>query len=143
MDTSKIIGLTNGCFDPIHIGHIYNLATCKSKCGLLIVCLNSDKSIKQLKGKKRPYQLEHERKFALHSLRCVDDVILFDTENQLREIIRDIKPDVLFKGQEYVGKTITGWNTMRQWNGIVYFVPMYSDWSSTKLIDMLLRMKEL
>ena len=138
-----ITGITNGCFDPIHIGHIYNLAICRSKVDKLIVCLNSDSSIRFLKGEKRPYQLVHERQFALHSLKYVDEVIVFDTEEQLETIIWKYRPQFLFKGMDYHGKEITGQWVIEQNKGKIEFIPLYKDWSSTGLIDLFMRIKEL
>ena len=138
-----ITGITNGCFDPIHVGHIFNLANCKRKVDTLIVCLNSDTSIRKLKGERRPYQTEHERKFALHSLRYVDNVIIFDTEEQLEMIIWKHRPQFLFKGMDYHGKKITGQDIVEKDKGKVELIPLYRDWSSSKLIDLLIQMKEL
>jgi len=134
-------GITNGCFDPIHIGHIYNLAVCKSKVDKLIVCLNSDASVRQLKGESRPFQLVHEREFALHSLKYVDDVYIFHDEEQLETIIFKHQPNFLFKGNEYQNKEITGQRIVERGRGKIEYIPHYGDWNSTGLIDLFMKIE--
>lgn len=129
-----ITGVTNGCFDPIHVGHIYFLTVCKSKVDKLIVLLNSDQSIRELKKKNKPYQLAHERKFVLLSLSVVDEVIVFEDERHLEILMLRFSPDILFKGSDYTGKKLTGQRFAKK----VELIPLYSEWSSTKLIEHLL-----
>lgn len=101
------IGFTNGCFDILHPGHIDFLKKCKKQCELLIVGLNSDDSVKKLKGKKRPIINQKFRSYQLINLNIVDMIIIFDQNDPL-ELIKFIKPDVLFKGSEYEKKEIIG-----------------------------------
>jgi D-beta-D-heptose 7-phosphate kinase/D-beta-D-heptose 1-phosphate adenosyltransferase len=95
---SKIV-FTNGCFDILHPGHVRLLRFCKS-LGTVIVGLNSDKSVKNIKGPNRPINSENDRKYMLKSLRWVDDVIVFD-ENTPIDLIQQIKPDFIIKGGDY------------------------------------------
>jgi D-beta-D-heptose 7-phosphate kinase/D-beta-D-heptose 1-phosphate adenosyltransferase len=101
------IGFTNGCFDIIHPGHIDFLKKCKKQCELLIVGLNSDNSVKKLKGKKRPIINQKFRSYQLMNLNIIDMIIIFDQNDPL-ELIKFIKPDVLFKGSEYKKNEIIG-----------------------------------
>ena len=101
------IGFTNGCFDIIHPGHIDFLKKCKKQCELLIVGLNSDNSIKKMKGKNRPIINQKFRSYQLMNLNIVDLIIIFDQNNPL-ELIKFLKPDILFKGSEYKKNEIIG-----------------------------------
>lgn len=99
---------TNGCFDILHIGHINLLKYAKSLGNYLIVGLNSDKSIKKLKGPSRPINKENDRKFILESLKFVDEVRLFDEETPL-ELIKNIKPHIIVKGGDYKKEEVVGY----------------------------------
>ena len=104
---SKKIVFTNGCFDIIHAGHISYLNEAKTLGDILIVGLNSDKSVRRLKGGGRPIVSEKDRAYVLANLKPVDYVIMFD-EDTPYELIKEIKPDVLVKGADYEGKSIVG-----------------------------------
>ena len=108
------IGFTNGCFDILHPGHIDFLKKCKKKCELLIVGLNSDSSVKKLKGINRPIINQKFRSYQLMNLRVVDLVIIFNQNNPL-ELIKFIKPDILFKGSEYKKDEIIGEKFMKKY----------------------------
>jgi D-beta-D-heptose 7-phosphate kinase/D-beta-D-heptose 1-phosphate adenosyltransferase len=97
---------TNGCFDILHRGHIELLAYCKS-IGRVTVGLNSDSSIKRLKGEKRPINMEKDRKRVLESLRYVDEVVIFE-EDTPYELIRKLEPDLIVKGGDYRAEEIVG-----------------------------------
>ena len=103
--SNKII-FTNGCFDVIHRGHIELLKFCKN-FGYVIVGLNSDNSVKKLKGKNRPINNEEDRKFLLESLKFVDEVIIFDQETPI-ELIKKIKPNLIVKGSDYIKESVVG-----------------------------------
>ena len=91
---------TNGCFDILHRGHLELLWFCKSEGDMVVVGINSDKSVKKLKGVTRPINNQEDRKFLLESLECVDRVIIFDEETPYR-LINEIKPDIIVKGGDY------------------------------------------
>lgn len=101
------IGFTNGCFDIIHPGHIDFLKKCKKQCELLIIGLNSDSSVKKIKGKNRPIINQKFRSYQLMNLNIIDLIIIFDQNNPL-QLIKFIKPDILFKGSEYKKNEIIG-----------------------------------
>jgi D-beta-D-heptose 7-phosphate kinase/D-beta-D-heptose 1-phosphate adenosyltransferase len=103
---NKII-FTNGCFDILHIGHIRLLEYSRTLGSKLIVGLNSDNSVRKLKGKSRPINNEEERKQMLLSIRWVDDVIIFE-ENTPLELIKKIKPDIIVKGGDYKPEDVVG-----------------------------------
>ena len=98
---------TNGCFDILHRGHIELLWFCRSEGDIVIVGINSDESIKKIKGKERPINNQEDRKFLLESLACVDEVIIFNESTPLR-LINEIKPDIIVKGGDYKIKEVVG-----------------------------------
>lgn len=103
----KKVVFTNGCFDLLHVGHVRYLNSAKKLGDILVVGLNSDQSVKKLKGPSRPIQNENDRAEILASLGSVDYVIVFDEETPL-ELIHQVKPDILTKGGDYKIETIVG-----------------------------------
>lgn len=103
-----MIVFTNGCFDLLHLGHIELLKYSKSLGNFLIVGLNSDKSVKKLKGDERPVNDEFTRKSILESLKFVDDVIIFDEDTPL-EVIKKVRPDIIVKGGDYKKEEVVGY----------------------------------
>jgi len=97
--------MTNGCFDLLHIAHIYNLQESRSLGTKLIICVNTDESVKKYKGEDRPIQKLNERLYMLSSLSCVDFLIPFEEDNICR-IVQRIKPDIYTKGSDYNIDTI-------------------------------------
>ena len=131
---NKIIGFTNGCFDLLHMGHIHILEQARKYCDFLIVGLNSDKSIKRIKGNQRPINNQDFRKKLLKTLKTVDKVIIFE-EDTPENLIKTIKPDVLIKGGDYKEEEIIGSNYVKKYGGKVIIVEFVHDTSSTKIID--------
>tara|TARA_B100000795_G_C22800203_1_gene441459 strand:- start:287 stop:1714 length:1428 start_codon:yes stop_codon:yes gene_type:complete len=109
----KKIVFTNGCFDIVHAGHIRYLEKSKSFGDILIVGLNSNSSVKSLKGSKRPYNVEMDRAYILAALESVDYVVIFD-EDTPYNLINTIKPDVLTKGSDYQGKKVIGQDIVKE-----------------------------
>ena len=101
-----MIVFTNGCFDVIHRGHLDLLKYCKS-LGRVVVGINSDKSVKRLKGKSRPINCSNDRKYLLECLSFVDEVIIFE-EDTPYELIKKTKPDIIVKGGDYNPKNVVG-----------------------------------
>ena len=99
---------TNGCFDILHRGHIELLRYCRS-LGHVVVGLNSDASIRQLKGKNRPFFSQQDRQFVLQSCKYIDEVIIFDEETP-SELIKEVKPDIIVKGGDYKVEEVVGNN---------------------------------
>ena len=129
------IGFTNGCFDLIHPGHINFFNNCKKKCDLLIVGLNSDHSIKQIKGIDKPLIKEKYRAIHLSNLIKIDYVIIFNELNPLK-LIEFLEPDILFKGSEYQNKNIIGYEYMKKNNKQIIRIKTLNKkiFSSSKLI---------
>tara|TARA_R100000030_G_scaffold69319_5_gene53124 strand:+ start:173 stop:565 length:393 start_codon:yes stop_codon:yes gene_type:complete len=120
---------TNGCFDVLHKGHIELLRHCKS-LGYVVVGLNSDSSVRRLKGENRPFNNQEDRKFLLESCRYVDKVIFFEEDTPL-ELIKQIKPDILVKGGDYNKENVVGHDIVPE-TIIFKYVKGYSSTSSIK-----------
>lgn len=125
----KII-FTNGCFDILHRGHIEYLQKAKELGDILIIGLNSDSSVKKLKGESRPINSQDDRAAILSALECVDYIVIFDEETP-RDLVRLITPDVLVKGSDYQGKAIAGSEFAKE----VKLVDFIEGKSSTKIIE--------
>jgi rfaE bifunctional protein nucleotidyltransferase chain/domain len=128
----KIV-FTNGCFDILHLGHVQYLSQAASFGDVLIIGLNSDKSIKSIKGPLRPVQDQNARSTILASLLFVDKVILFD-EDTPYELIRKIQPDILVKGADYKPEEIVGYDIVKAKGGDVVTVNIVEGYSTTGII---------
>tara|TARA_Y100000591_G_scaffold186767_1_gene161276 strand:- start:794 stop:1258 length:465 start_codon:yes stop_codon:yes gene_type:complete len=133
---NKKIVFTNGCFDIIHPGHIHVLSQAKLLGHILVVGLNSDKSVKKLKGKERPLVNESDRAKILLSIKYVDYVTIFD-ESTPKDIIEKIKPDTLVKGGDYIDDDIVGSKFVIDSGGRVEIVKFLDGYSSSNYIDNL------
>lgn len=133
-EDSKTVVFTNGCFDILHIGHIRYLKESK-KCGdILIVGLNSDMSVKKIKGPARPINNQNDRAELLSELNCVDYVVIFD-ENSPKELIDEIKPDIYTKGADYTLETLPEKDVVLKNNIKVEFIKFVEGKSTTKIIE--------
>ena len=130
----KTIVFTNGCFDILHAGHIASLTEAAKHGDILIIGLNADSSIKELKGSNRPINDENARALLLASLAMVDAVILFSEPIPLELIIK-IKPDVLVKGGDYKVEEIAGAKEVIGWGGKVIINPIIEGFSTTSIIN--------
>jgi len=127
------VGFTNGCFDLLHPGHLHVLQESKTQCDRLIVGLNKDSSIKNLKGEKRPIQGEDARALILAALEVVDCIILFEEKTPYNLII-NLKPDVLIKGADYTVETVVGSSEVMSYGGKVHLVSLIPGQSTTNLV---------
>lgn len=130
---NKTIAFTNGVFDILHEGHIKILSQAASFADFLIVGVNSDASVKRLKGNSRPVNNEQSRSLILASLIMTDAVIIFDEDTPLN-IIKKIMPDVLIKGGDYTQETIVGANEVMSNGGRVEIIPLEEGFSTTEII---------
>lgn len=130
----KIIVTTNGCFDILHVGHVRYLKKSKTFGDVLIVCLNSDKSVRSIKGEGRPINNENDRAEVLCALECVDYVILFD-EDSPKDLLEIIKPNIYTKGADYTLQTLPEADIILKNNGWVEFIELVGGKSTTKIID--------
>ena len=127
---------TNGCFDILHAGHVDYLQKARALGDLLVVGLNSDASIKKIKGESRPINPQDQRAKVLASLSCVDYVVIFDEETP-EELIKRIRPDVLVKGADWEEDKIVGASFVKSYGGKVVRIPFIYDISTTKIIEKL------
>ena len=130
----KKIVFTNGCFDLLHVGHIRYLAQAKKLGDYLIIGLNSDSSVKELKGEDRPINSFEDRATLLSAIESVDSVIMFE-EQTPENLIKDIVPDILVKGGDYNIEDIVGYQTVMQNGGQVKTLSFYDGYSSTNYIN--------
>ena len=132
--TNKKVVFTNGCFDLLHKGHRDLIKQSFSFGDILIVGLNSDESVKRLKGGDRPMQNEVERKNALLNTGYVNEVYIFDDDTPL-ELINLIKPDILVKGGDYTPNEIAGYEEITSSGGEIKIVPLTPGFSTTSIIE--------
>ncbi len=130
----KKIVFTNGCFDIIHAGHVDYLEKAKKLGDILIVGLNSDSSVKRIKGESRPINNQEHRMKVLNALKPVDLVIIFD-EDTPEKLIKEIKPDVLVKGGDWKIENIVGSDFVKSYGGKVQTIDFIYDISTTKIIQ--------
>lgn len=130
---NKKVVFTNGCFDLLHVGHVRYLKQAKTLGDILIVALNTDASVRKLKGLERPVQLENDRAEILSSLVCVDYTFLFDEETP-EKVIQEIKPDILVKGGDWKVDQIVGGKFVQSYGGQVRSLPFVDGKSTTNLI---------
>jgi D-beta-D-heptose 7-phosphate kinase/D-beta-D-heptose 1-phosphate adenosyltransferase len=133
--TGRLV-FTNGVFDLLHPGHVDVLVEARRRGDALVVGINSDASVKRLKGPGRPIRNEAERSYVLAALESVDAVLLFEQDTPL-ELIRHLRPDVLVKGGDYTRETIVGADDVAGWGGRVEVIPLTPGQSTTSIIARL------
>jgi rfaE bifunctional protein nucleotidyltransferase chain/domain len=128
------IAFTNGCFDILHVGHVRYLEEARKTGDLLILALNSDASVRAIKGEKRPLVPEQERAEVVASLAAVDYVTLFDETTPLK-LIEYLRPDSLVKGGDWREEAVVGRDSIRSWGGRVVLVPVVEGASTTNIVE--------
>jgi rfaE bifunctional protein nucleotidyltransferase chain/domain len=127
---------TNGVFDLLHPGHVDLLVAARAAGDALVVGVNSDASVRRLKGPSRPMRTEAERAFVLAALEAVDAVAIFEQDTPL-ELITSLRPDVIVKGGDYTPDTVVGRAEVESWGGRVVIVPLTPGHSTTAIIEKL------
>jgi rfaE bifunctional protein nucleotidyltransferase chain/domain len=130
----KIVGFTNGCFDIIHAGHISYLEKAKALVDVLILGLNSDSSIKRIKGNNRPINSQDDRALVVSGLESVDFVVMFD-EDTPQKLIELLKPNILIKGADWKDKEVAGCDFVKQHGGECKFIDFLDNRSTTSVIE--------
>jgi D-beta-D-heptose 7-phosphate kinase / D-beta-D-heptose 1-phosphate adenosyltransferase len=131
--TGGTVVATGGCFDLLHAGHVATLEAARALGDCLVVCLNSDASVRRLKGPARPLVPQADRARVLAALECVDEVVVFDEDTPV-EVIRRVRPDVWAKGGDYAGADLPEAGLLREWGGQAVVLPYLSGRSTTSLV---------
>jgi rfaE bifunctional protein nucleotidyltransferase chain/domain len=134
----KKVVFTNGVFDLIHAGHVDYLSKAKKLGDVLIVGLNSDESVRRIKGEKRPILKQEERAFILSNLKPVDFVVYFDDDTPAK-LISEIIPDILVKGADWAVEKIVGRDVVEKNGGQVMNIEFVNDQSTSKIIDLIVK----
>jgi D-beta-D-heptose 7-phosphate kinase/D-beta-D-heptose 1-phosphate adenosyltransferase len=129
----ELIGFTNGCFDLLHAGHVNYLDWARRHCDRLVVALNTDASVREVKGEGRPVTPESARAAVLAGLAAVDAIVLFGEPTPI-DVIRALRPDVLVKGSDYAEGDIVGAAEVRSWGGRVLRAPLLEGYSTTEML---------
>ena len=137
----RTIVFTNGCFDIIHRGHCEYLFEAQQLGDFLVVGLNSDDSVRRLKGQRRPINSFDDRAYILSSFYFVDAVVLFDEDTPLK-LIEKIRPDILVKGEDYEISEIVGAEQVEQWGGKVVRIPIVDGYSTSGIIEKIIEINE-
>ena len=132
-EQGKTVVLTNGCFDILHAGHVRYLASARAVGDCLVLGLNSDASVRRLKGPSRPINNELDRAEVIGGLRCVDYVVIFD-ETTAEALVRDVQPDYYAKGGDYSLDSLPEAKAVAECGGKVVFLPFVEGKSSTNII---------
>jgi D-beta-D-heptose 7-phosphate kinase/D-beta-D-heptose 1-phosphate adenosyltransferase len=135
--SGKRLVFTNGCFDLIHLGHVKYFQFAKARGDLLIVGVNTDKSIQRLKGDKRPIINEADRISVLEELESIDYLVAFDDDTPIN-LIQAIRPDVLVKGADYKKEQVVGWDLVESYGGSVALAPLIDGRSTSKVIERII-----
>ncbi|MFA5323766.1 MAG: D-glycero-beta-D-manno-heptose 1-phosphate adenylyltransferase [Smithella sp.] len=130
----KKIAFTNGCFDILHVGHVRYLREAKKTANVLVLALNSDSSVRSIKGEKRPLMPENERAEVLAALEFIDFVTIFPELTPL-ELINYLKPDVLIKGGDWPKEKVVGREEIKKWGGRVAIIPEVEGKSTTNIVE--------
>ncbi len=133
----KKLVFTNGCFDILHVGHVRYLNQARALGEALVVAINSDRSVREIKGNGRPIVTEMERAEVLAALACVDFVVIFDDPTP-KQTIDAIVPDILVKGADWGISEIVGRDTVEQAGGVVLNIPLVEGSSTTNIIQKIL-----
>ncbi len=136
-ENGKIIAFTNGCFDILHVGHVRYLKEARNTADVLVLALNSDASVREIKGEKRPLVGEDERAEVLAALECVDFITIFSEPTPLA-LINLIKPDILIKGGDWPEEKIVGRDEVRKWGGRVVVIAEVKGKSTTNIVDKII-----
>ncbi|MFH1877349.1 MAG: D-glycero-beta-D-manno-heptose 1-phosphate adenylyltransferase [Candidatus Omnitrophota bacterium] len=131
--SGRKVGFTNGCFDILHIGHVRYLAEAKKNCDVLAIGVNSDSSVRGLKGETRPVNSQDARLEVLAALACVDYVTVFE-DSTPEKLIKKLCPDILFKGGDWQEENVVGGDFVRSRGGIVRIIPYVDGYSTTAII---------
>ncbi len=134
----KTVAFTNGCFDILHYGHVQYLQKAKGQNRVLIIGLNSDRSVRKIKGPQRPIVSQEARAAVLAALACVDYVTIFNEETP-QKLIAALKPDILVKGADWKGKEVAGSDIVRRYGGKVEYARYVPRYSSTNIIEAVLQ----
>ncbi|OPY86926.1 MAG: Bifunctional protein HldE [Smithella sp. PtaU1.Bin162] len=130
----KKIAFTNGCFDILHVGHVRYLREAKKTADILILALNSDSSVRSIKGEKRPLVPEEERAEILAALEFIDFVTIFPELTPL-DLIKYLKPDILIKGGDWPEDKVVGRDEVKKWGGRVVLIPEIEGKSTTNIVE--------
>jgi len=125
------VGFTNGCFDVLHVGHIKMLDYIKNQCDFLVVGIDSDSRVSKNKGPERPFNSQGDRKLMLKSLKSVDEVFIFNTEEALENLVKLINPDLMVVGSDYEERRVVGSQHAKE----LKFFRRIDGYSTTKILQ--------
>ena len=133
-EKNLIIGFTNGCYDLLHEGHLHLIEKASTYCEFLIVAINSDRSVREIKGSERPIENEYTRLNNLKKNKNVDEVIVFDEPTPIN-LIKKIIPNILIKGSDYRKEDIVGYDVVKSAGGKVITIDLLDGFSTTNIIN--------
>ena len=134
----KKIAFTNGCFDILHVGHVRYLREAKKAGDILVLALNSDSSVRTIKGEERPLVCEEDRAEVLAALEFIDFITIFPESTPL-ELINHLKPDILIKGGDWAEDKVVGRDEVKKWGGRVAIIPEVEGKSTTNIVEKIKR----